>query len=109
MVTFREEISSLIYLWEGKKGLILWRWGKLNSTHSGKLQQPQQVLIMHCGCRNARATEMHEMEHSISCIAAATNLMVAAAMHVLPQCTRWNVHTHTHQRKKRERERERKG
>ena len=29
---------------DGIKGLILWRCGKLNSTHHGKLRQPQPAL-----------------------------------------------------------------
>ena len=35
------------------------RYGKLNSTHPGKLPQPQ---IVHCGCRNAR-DELHSISH----------------------------------------------
>ena len=64
---------------EGIKGLILGHCGKLNSTHPGKLRQPQQpqqpqqsLLIVHCGskiffegsCSNVRAAAMHKMEGS---------------------------------------------
>ena len=42
--------------WDGLKGLILRHCGKLNSTHAGKLRQPQQALLLvQCGCRSTRA------------------------------------------------------
>ena len=41
-------------LWDGLKGLKLQRCGKLNSTHVGKLWQPQQALLLvYCGSRTA--------------------------------------------------------
>ena len=49
-----------------------------------QLRQPQ---IVHCGCRNARAAAMHHkmLMDCGSCIAAATNLKVAAGIHEMHQ------------------------
>ena len=79
---------------EGIKGLKLRSCGKLNSTHPGKLRQPQQVLIVHCGCCNARAAAIHKVDvvarvlrllHCGSCIAAFT---APAKVHEAPQNTK---------------------